>query len=368
MFLQKLSVLNFKNYSEAELTFSETINCFIGNNGEGKTNLLDAIYYLSFCKSFFNPIDTQNIKHDAPFFVIQGTYVKSDNTEDVIFCSQKLNSRKQFKINKKEYDRLADHIGLIPLVMVSPADSELITGGSDERRKYLDSVISQFDKFYLNDLINYNKALYQRNVLLKKFAESSSFDPDALEVWNVQLISLGNKIYSKRLEFLRSFIPVFAKFFEFISCGKEQVSINYDSQLNEHEFAKILETSLKRDRILQYTTVGIHKDDLQFKIDTFPIKKFGSQGQQKSFLIGLKLAQFDFIQNIKQAKPILLFDDIFDKLDMLRVEKLMMLVAQHNFGQVFITDTSKERIQKVFKNIGFDYKHFTISQGTVLNK
>jgi DNA replication and repair protein RecF len=364
MFLQKLSLINFKNYHEAELSFSEKINCFVGNNGEGKTNLLDAIYYLSFCKSYFNAMDSQNILNEAPFFVIQGTYVKDESIPDVVYCSQKRNQRKQFKINKKEYERLADHIGLFPLVMISPADSELITGGSEERRKYIDSVISQFDKFYLDDLLNYNKALYQRNSLLKRFAESRSFEKESLEIWDKQLVELGNRIHSKRSAFLESFIGIFSKYYEFVSGGKEKVNIIYDSQLHSGEFKKLLDNSLDRDRALLYTTVGIHKDDLSFWVEKYPLKKFGSQGQQKSFIIGMKLAQFDYMKDIKGYKPVLLFDDIFDKLDHLRVEQLMKLVSQQSFGQVFITDTHPERIAEVFKNIDTECRIFEIINGT----
>ena len=337
MFLQNLSLLNFKNYVEQELTFCEKINCFVGNNGVGKTNLLDAIHYLSFCKSYFNPIDTLNILHDADFFVVQGAIKKGDTT-DQVFCAQKRNERKQFKLNKKEYDRFSDHIGQYPLVMVSPSDTSLIYEGSDMRRKYTDSVISQFDKLYLDNIINYNKALLQRNILLKQFSGKGSFDKASLEVWNKQLVHLGVKIYEKRKEFFENFIPIFKKFFAIFSGGKEEVSIRFISQLNDDGFEKQLNASLDRDRMLQYTTVGIHKDDLGFEIGEYPLKKFGSQGQQTSFLVALKLAQFDYTRSIKGFKPILLFDDIFDKLDNDRVKSLMKLVSENSFGQLFITD------------------------------
>ncbi|MCX6231512.1 MAG: DNA replication/repair protein RecF [Bacteroidetes bacterium] len=365
MFLKSLSISNFKNYTEASLRFSEKINCFVGNNGEGKTNLLDAIYYLSFCKSYFNLIDMQNIKHETDFFAIHGQYVRMDEQQDTVSCIQKKNQRKVFKINKKEYDRLADHIGLFPLVMVSPYDRDLINEGSDVRRKYIDSVISQFDRIYLDDLMNYNKALQQRNALLKQFAENNRFDASSVELWNMHLQKHGENIYQKRKLFLKEFIPLFQQYFAFISGGKEKVNIDYQSQLNDNDMESLLKENIYRDRALQYTTVGIHKDDLDFMMDEFAVKKFGSQGQQKSFFIALKLAQFEYTKNIKGFKPILLFDDIFDKLDNSRVEQLINLVADQSFKQVFITDTNAERIAAIFDKIKIPHKIFNIEKGTV---
>ncbi|NVO01449.1 MAG: DNA replication/repair protein RecF [Bacteroidetes bacterium] len=364
MYLRQLSVINFKNYAEKELDFCTKINCFVGNNGVGKTNLLDAIYYLSFCKSYFNSIDSQNISHGEDFFVIQGVYTSSNDEEktDEIYCAQKRNHRKVFKINKKEYERLADHIGLFPLVMISPADSDLIYDGSEHRRKFLDSAISQFDKAYLDNLINYNKVVSQRNALLKKFYELKSFDKASLEIWDEQMIKYGQRIYDKRVHFLTEFLPLFRNYYKLISNSRENVDIIYDSQLNENPFETVLNKAIDKDRILQYSTAGPHKDDLSFKIDDFPAKKFGSQGQQKSFIIALKLAQFDYIKSLKGYKPILLFDDIFDKLDNLRVEQLMKLVSDNNYGQVFITDTQEERIKHVFDKIDTDCKIFYLEQ------
>ena len=366
MFLQKLSLTNFKNYSEAEFSFSEKINCFIGDNGAGKTNILDAIYYLSFCKSYFNSIDTQNILFHQPFFAIHGNYVRNSEKKDLITCIQKRNSRKQFKLNKKEYSRLADHIGQFPLVMISPYDRDLINDGSEIRRKYIDGVISQFDKFYLDDLLNYNKVLAQRNALLKKFAENRYFDNAVLDIWNEQMIKLGNRIHEKRKNFLTEFAPIFQHYFEFISLGKEVVTISYESQLTNNKFDKLLNESLEKDRMFRYSTVGIHKDDLDFRILDYPIKKFGSQGQQKSFVIAIKLAQFEYTKNIKGFKPVLLFDDIFDKLDDSRVEQLIKLVSENNFGQVFITDTQHQRIERVFNTIKIDHEIFEIKEGKAL--
>ncbi len=362
MYLQKLSLSNFKNYPSADLEFSEKINCFVGCNGVGKTNLLDAIYYLSFCKSYFNPQDMQNIRHEEDFFAIHGHYQKNGDKTDVVSCIQKRNQRKVVRLNKKEYERLADHIGLFPLVMVSPADADLINLGSDERRKYLDGVISQFDSVYLDNLLNYNKVLQQRNALLKQMAESH-FRPESLELWNRQMIDPAQEIFERRAHFLLDFIPMFQQYFEVLSEGKERVDIQYDSRLKEKDLAHLLAESVNRDLALRYTTAGIHKDDLLFSISGYPVKKFGSQGQQKSFLIALKLAQFEFTKNIKGFKPILLFDDVFDKLDEKRVNQLIHLVGEDSFGQVFITDTHADRIYQIFNQVNIDHRIFTIEDG-----
>lgn len=367
MYLHNLSLINFKNYEEVSLDFCEKINCFVGNNGAGKTNILDAIHYLSLCKSYFNPIDSQNIRHGTDFFVIQGTIEKGDS-KDSIYCAQKRNERKQFKLNKKEYNRFADHIGSYPLVMISPADYSLITEGSEERRRYVDSVISQFDKVYLDNLINYNKALLQRNTLLKHFAEHRRFDKPSLDIWTSQIASLGSLIHKQRMLFLNEFLPVFGRYYKFITNDNEHVSIDYQSQFNEGDPEHLLAASLEKDRVLQYTTVGIHKDDMIFKIDDYPLKRFGSQGQQKSFIIALKLAQFDYTRNIKGFKPMLLFDDIFDKLDNLRVSKLMELVSNNSFGQVFVTDAHPERIDLIFKKIDTEIRIFQVDNGIVSEK
>ncbi len=366
MFLKKLSVLNFKNYPEAELSFSKQINCLTGNNGEGKTNILDAIHYLSFCKSFFNPIDSQNILHDSQFFMIQGVFEMPEQ-DDEIYCGLKRNQKKQFKRNKKEYSRLADHIGLYPLVMISPADSELITEGSESRRRFIDSVIAQFDRDYLENLIRYNKVLSHRNALLKQFGDSRQFDKTSLEVWDVQLIEHGKKVHLSRQKFINSFVSIFQTYYELISGGKEKVHIQYISHLNDNAFTDVLEKALNRDRAIEYTTVGIHKDDLEFLINEYPIKKFASQGQQKSFLIALKLAQFDFIKKIKSITPILLLDDIYDKLDDLRVKQLMEIVSSDNFGQLFITDTHPTRLADLFQISDVDVRVFNIVNGVIEN-
>ncbi|MBN8703067.1 MAG: DNA replication/repair protein RecF [Bacteroidetes bacterium] len=364
MHLKHLSIINFKNCAQADINLSKKLNCFTGNNGEGKTNLLDAIYYLSFCKSFFNPIDSQNILHDAPFFVIQGAFL-NDGNEYEIHCGQKRGAKKSFKKNKKEYQRLSDHIGLIPLVMISPSDSELISEGSEFRRKFIDNVIFQFDKEYLEDLISYNKVLTQRNALLKNFSKTNSFDYSQLEVWDGQLIPLGERINKKRKKFISQFEPLFQENYQKISGGKEKVGLTYISSLNEGAFENILEAALPRDRYAEYTTSGIHKDDLEFTLNNFPIKRFASQGQQKSYLLALKLAQYYFIFETLGITPILLMDDIYDKLDETRMTQLIQTISHKDFGQVFITDTNYERMNNLFAKLHVDYSIFKVEQGAI---
>jgi len=364
MYLQQLSVINFKNYAEAELNFSEGVNAFTGNNGAGKTNLLDAIHYLSLCKSYFNPIDSQQIKQGTDLFVINGTFNKN-GTKEAIACGVKRNQKKQFKRNKKDYQRLADHIGLFPLVMVSPYDISIIIEGSEERRKFIDNVISQTDNQYLDELITYNKVLINRNALLKRIADTGRYDPDLLAVFDEQLIASGNLIFEKRKAFMESFTVIFNRHYQFLSDNAEQVDLVYESQLLQEGFAGLLKKSTEKDRALERTTVGIHKDELQFAIHGLPMKKFGSQGQQKSFLIALKLAQYSFLYQQKGFKPLLLLDDIFDKLDDSRVTKLMQMVSNHDFGQVFITDTSAAKVENIFMEIGVDLKLFKVTGGEI---
>lgn len=364
MYLQRLSVINFKNYAEAELQFSGGVNAFTGNNGAGKTNLLDAIHYLSLCKSYFNPIDSQQIKQGTDFFVINGVFDKNDKNE-TISCGVKRNQKKQFKRNKKEYQRLADHIGLFPLVMVSPYDISIIIEGSEERRKFIDNVISQTDNHYLDELITYNKVLINRNALLKRIADTGSYDPELLAVLDEQLMASGNKIFEKRKAFMESFTSVFNKHYHFLSDNAEQVDLVYESQLLLDSFNTLLKKNIEKDRALERTTAGVHRDELQFSIHGMPMKKFGSQGQQKSFLIALKLAQYSYLYQQKGFKPLLLLDDIFDKLDDNRVTKLMQMISDNDFGQVFITDTSAEKVERIFKHIGVDVKLFKVKGGEV---
>jgi DNA replication and repair protein RecF len=366
MFLKQLSLINFKNYAEFEAKFSEKVNCFVGNNGVGKTNLLDAIHYLSFCKSFFNSIDSQNIKHGEGFFVIQGIFDKSGE-ESEVYCGIKRNQKKVFKKNKKEYERLSEHIGQYPLVMISPDDTELVNGSSEGRRRFLDGIISQYDKVYLDRLISYNQVLKQRNALLKNFSDSHSFDSETIEILDDQLITYGKSILASRLEFLQQFIPLFNTYYKFISDSKEEVALHYENSLGGKDpigigFKTALLTSLARDRALSYTTVGPHKDDLDFTLDTFSLKKYASQGQQKSYLLALKLAQFAFIKNQKHTKPLLLLDDVYDKLDEARFTKLLEIVSGDTFGQVFITDTHPERIEQLLNSKQIENRIFIVGE------
>lgn len=365
MYLQELKLSNFKNCQSAELSLSEKINCFVGLNAAGKTNVLDSIYYLAFCKSYFALTDKQNIKHGEEFFAIHGDF-RFDNEElHTISCVQKSLSKKSFKCDKKEYERLADHIGKIPLVMISPYDNDLINNGSELRRKFIDGVISQFDASYLNNLLNYNKALQQRNKQLKSFMENRFWDNTLLEMWNMQLIQNAVPINEKRKSFVEDFVPVFQKYYEIVSGTNEKVSIIYNSALNERNYEDLLAESLEHDRFSTYTNVGIHKDDLVFLIDDHQVKQYASQGQQKSFVIAIKLAQFDFNYKKIGHKPILLLDDIFDKLDDNRVGQLVQLVGNDHFGQVFITDTQRQRIEYLMNNTVINYKIFNVNNGVI---
>lgn len=359
MILKSLSLLNYKNFDSKSFTFNDKINCIVGNNGVGKTNILDAIYHLSFGKSYFNPVATQNIKHNEDFFVVNGDYEKEFKPEKVI-VSLKRGQKKVIKRNGKAYEKFSDHIGFLPLVIISPADRDLIIEGSSTRRKFIDSVISQSDKNYLSHLINYNKVLAQRNALLKYFALNHTFNNDTLDVYNTQLTEYGTLIFEKRNAFLEEFTPIFKSRYEAISNGNEIVSLKYHSDLFETDLNKLLKNAINKDKALQYTSVGIHKDDLNFNIAGHPIKKFGSQGQQKSFLIALKLAQFDFIKAQSGVNPILLLDDIFDKLDEQRVSQIIKLVDNENFGQLFISDTHADRTEEAVKHVHQSYEIFKL--------
>ncbi len=359
MQLKRLNLVNFKNYSELDISLSKGINCFVGHNGVGKTNLFDSIYYLAFCKSYFNPIDSQNIKHDEDFFVIQGEFLHQDS-ENRVYCGLKRNHKKQFKKNDKEYNRLAEHIGLIPLVMVSPADSALIVDGSEERRKYINGVIAQFDKAYLDQLIKYNKALFQRNKLLKEFAKNRYFDEDSLSVWDEQLSQLSTSIYQKRQSFINQLLPIFQYYYDFIAQGREIVELKYQSQGQDGNWMDLLTASREKDRLLQYTSVGIHRDDLKLFLSGFPIKRQGSQGQQKTYLLALKLAQYDFLKNLSEIKPLILLDDVFDKLDDKRVRQIIKLVSEDHFGQIFITDTNERHLSEILAQIPVEHQVFRV--------
>ncbi|WP_299061096.1 DNA replication/repair protein RecF [uncultured Polaribacter sp.] len=359
MYLQKISLLNFKNITSQSFDFQQKINCFVGDNGIGKTNVLDAIYYLSFTKSYFNAVAIQNIRHGEGFFMIEGDYVLNDRNEKIV-CSLKKGQKKVLKRNGKSYEKFSEHIGQLPLVIVSPADRDLVTEGSDTRRKFIDGVISQQNKNYLQDLLSYNKVLSQRNALLKYFAANRTFDALNLSVYDEQLANYGTKIYEVRKAFLEEFIPIFNEKYQIISGDKESVNLLYKSQLHDFLMKDLLQNSLPKDKLIQYTTSGIHKDDLSFEIGEYSIKKFGSQGQQKSYLIALKLAQFEFIKKQANLTPILLLDDIFDKLDEKRVAQIIDLVNNDEFGQIFITDTHSDRTENILKEGSADYQIFKL--------
>lgn len=363
MWLKQLRVFNFKNYPEAELNFLPQANAITGQNGAGKTNILDAIHYLSLCKSYFNPIDSQQIKTGENWFMVQGDFEKEGNV-DKISCSLKRNQKKLFERNKKKYSRLADHIGLYPIVMVTPNDTVIVMGGSEERRRFMDNVISQTDSHYLDHLIVYNKVLQQRNALLKNAAEKGFLDDSLLSVFDHQLVEAGVQIFEKRNAFLAHFLPKFNEHYAYLSSEAEVVRLTYKSPLLENDFLHILREQKEKDLTMGRTTQGIHRDDLVFEIhEEMPLKKFGSQGQQKSFLIALKLAQYSFLKEKKNFPPLLLLDDIFDKLDAVRVEKLMDMVSNRAFGQIFITDTDASRTQAVFEKINKPIRLFNVENG-----
>ena len=359
MFLKELSLTNYKNFESLKFSFDTKIICFVGLNGVGKTNILDSIYHLSYTKSYFNPIPSQNIKHGETFFFISGKYMIHDKEENIL-VSLKKGDKKIIKRNNKLYKKFSDHIGKIPLVLISPDDRNLIIEGSETRRKFIDGIISQTDKEYLNNLIDYNKTLKQRNALLKMFYDNSESIRKTIDIYDRQLTSDAQKIYDKRREFLNEFIPIFKSRYKELSNDKENVEIKHSSDISpDQNLYKLLKNSLEKDLRFQYTTKGIHKDDLNLSLDNFPIKKYGSQGQQKTFLIAMKLAQFDYLSKL-DSKPILLLDDIFDKLDDTRVKQIINLVNQEKFNQIFISDTNKTRSENIIKKVNKSYKIFEI--------
>ena len=360
MIITKLSLLNFKNHSERNFEFSTQINCFVGNNGVGKTNILDALHYLSMAKSFLGNKDLNNIKIDEDFFTIEGT-IDDGEKENIIKIQQPKEAKKIIKKNDKSYERIADHIGFLPSVIISPYDSNLISDSGESRRKFLDAMISQTDSDYLFNLIQYQKTVQQRNALLKDFSKNRYFDADNLEIYNEPLIKFGSKIFEKRREFTDSIVPLIQNYYEIISKGKEKITVIYESDLSDHNFGTLLDQNLEKDRMLTYTSKGIHKDDLLFEMNGISMKRTASQGQQKSFLIALKLSQMNRIRELTGKTPILLLDDIFDKLDDSRVSQLIELVNQEHFGQIFITDTSRERTENVVRRINEESKIFDLS-------
>ena len=362
MILQCLSIVNYKNIAEATLDLSPKINCFIGHNGAGKTNVLDAVYFLSFCHSAHSMQDSLVIRHDDEFFMLEGHYL-DDHESLVVTCGMKRGTKKHFKRNKKEYKRLSEHIGLIPIVLVSPADTLLVEGSSDERRRLMDQVIAQQDRAYIDSLNRYNKALQQRNAMLKEEEEP---DTELLGLWEEQMASEGERIFAKRQQFAGELAPLLQHFYEVIADGHEQVTLNYTSHCQRGPLLDVIRRDRMKDRAVGYSLHGIHRDDLEMLLDGHPMRREGSQGQLKTFVIALKLAQFEFLKRSRaQATPLLLLDDIFDKLDARRVEQIVRLVAGDQFGQIFITDTNRDHLDQILSHGDFDYKLFHVNDGKV---
>lgn len=360
MYLKKISLLNFKNIEQEELSFCPGINCLVGDNGAGKTNVVDAVYYLSMCKSSLGMTDTQSIRHGADFFLAEGIYATDDGKSETVACTFSRKGGKVLKRNAKEYDRLSDHVGLIPAVIVSPADSALISDAADERRRYLNAFISQLDRSYLAAVMRYNTVLAERNRLLKTHP-----DETMLSIYDLQLIEHGKKIHARRKEFAERLQPIVAEYYRMLSGDREQVELHYKSELNDREFEEVLRAARQKDLVNEFTTSGIHRDDLTLRIGGYALRKYGSQGQQKSFLIALKLAQFAIVASEKGEKPILLLDDLFDKLDAGRVEQLIRLVSDEGFGQIFITDCNPLRLRTILDKAGGEYALFTVADGKI---
>lgn len=363
LILTRLNIVNYKNIAAAEIQCSSRFNCFIGNNGAGKTNVLDAVYHLSMCKSYFNLPDGQNIRHGEAFFVLDGRYEREGETLDV-YCGVKRGQKKVFKRNKKPYGRFSEHIGLLPLVVISPVDTVLIDGGSEERRRFVDGVISQCDGEYLRHLISYNRVLTQRNALLKEYV-GRSLDGEMLAVWDERLAEHGTFVLERRRAFVRELAEVFQFYYDKVSQGRERVSMEYSSTVGEEGLLAALCDNRDRDRVLTYTSVGIHRDDISLRLGDHLVKKLGSQGQKKSFLTALKFAQFVYLSKQKGIRPLLLLDDIFDKLDASRVNQIIDIVAGDTFGQVFITDTNWRHIDHIVRERASDYKIFNVIDGEV---
>ncbi|MDR0711869.1 MAG: DNA replication and repair protein RecF [Prevotellaceae bacterium] len=359
MHLKHLSVVNFKNIRLLELEPAGKLTCLVGNNGEGKTNLLDAIYLLSLCKNSVGLTDRQCICHGEDFFLVKGTYALHGG-EEVVSCGCTRADGKIFKRNATAYERLADHIGMLPLVMISPADSALISESGEERRRYLNSVIAQIDRGYLNAITRYGKALQQRNKMLKNTGFLSC---ELLEVIDAQLSDCAALVFDKRAQLLDDLTPLFQKYYELISQGKERVQLAYVSELKDKSMPELLKQNFQRDCALQFTSSGVHRDDVAMRLDGYPIRKLGSQGQQKTMLLALKLAQVELLQQRLGVHPMLLLDDIFDKLDMQRVENLIGVISHSAFGQIFLTDSNKVRIDNLLREVQWDYKVLEVKGG-----
>ncbi len=366
MKLQFIKLTNFKNYEHQRVDFSPNFNALVGNNGMGKTNLLDAIYYLCMTKSHFGILDRSVLMRDSDFFRLEGHFLVSEKKEKIV-AKVIPNKQKEFERNDVKYDKLSEHIGLIPVVMIAPDDTALAKEGSEIRRKFMDNTLSQQDGNYLSTLLQYNKLLKQRNAALKSFAETGQFNFTLLHAYNQQMAHPAAVIFNKRKQFLEQFYPIFQAYHRVISAGKEEVDCRYKSQLEEEDFSSLLEKTIEKDRILQRTTAGIHRDDLVFSIAETPLKKFASQGQLKTFILALKLAQYEFLRRTKKKHPLLLLDDIFDKLDQERVHQLLTLIVKEEFGQVFISDTHPERLSKLLSELNVSFKAFHINEGQVVS-
>ncbi len=364
MHLRELHIVNYRNIVQANLELSPGINCFVGENGAGKTNVLDAMHYLSFCKSYFGATDSQNINHEQPFFVVQGHYVRNE-ADEVIYCGVKRGQKKQFRRNKKDYQRLSEHIGLLPLVIIEPMDELLISDGAEERRRYTDSVISQCDKVYLERLVTYNKLLQQRNALIKQMQDNPSMDLSLLDVFDLQMAECGTFISQRRAEFVKWLTPVMTEFYDRLSSSHESVGMQYVTCLQRYDLYEGLRDSRPRDFALGYTSRGIHRDDIEFSLAGYPMRRFGSQGQRKSFVIALKMAQYQYLDQHNGIRPILLLDDIFDKLDAQRGENLINLLATDRFGQIFLTDTNRGRLMNVLEKTQKEYRIFSVERGEI---
>lgn len=371
MILKHLSILNYKNIAQADLNFSQKINCFVGSNGEGKTNVLDAIYFLSFTHSATSAgSDSPCIRHGEELLMLAGEY-DVNGTPENITCGLKMHQKKIIRRNQKPYKRIAEHIGLLPLILVSPNDQELVNGGSEERRRYMDIVISQFNPTYMAQLMRYNKALQQRNALLKQLSETFPAPAQEaqlalLEAYEQMMAQSGEYIYNERAKFIDELIPVFQRHYDRISDGHETVSLTYSSHAQRGPLLEIIQRDRQRDIAVGHSLHGIHKDDLTMLLNDFPLRKEGSQGQNKTYLISLKLAQFEFLsQTGSRTKPLLLLDDIFDKLDAQRVTKLIQLVADDSFGQIFITDTNREHLDRIIAQAPGDHRIFSVKAGRV---
>lgn len=364
MHLENIILTNFKNYEQVEFDFSPEINCLTGKNGSGKTNVLDAIYFSCITRSAFQHKDNILLYPDSKFYLIQSLFNSKESRFDVKASFEK-RKKKVFKIKGRAYEKLSDHIGLFPVVMVTPYDTDLIREGSEFRRKFFDGILCQFDQQYLQDLVKYNTILKTRNSLLKHFHEQHYFDLDLLETYNEQLFPLNQSLNAKRVLFLDSFNQHFLKHYAFLCTETtEEVSLTYKSNVEE-TMENDFFINQKKDRILQRTSIGIHRDDYVFRLNNASVKQMGSQGQQKSFILALQLAKFSVLHEKKEIKPILLLDDIFDKLDESRINRLIELMTNKQFGQVFITDASSDRVKNFIKDVEMKIRLITIDNGTL---